>query len=460
MKRRQFLGASAATVAALTVKGEAVAQNRRKPNFIIVLCDDLGWGDIEPDGGTTISTPNIKRMAAEGNVLTDYYAPQNICTPSRAGLLTGRYAIRTGLGYSVILPNDDRRLPLSEVTIPAALKPAGYVSALFGKWHLGHTGPTWQPTRHGFDQFFGLQYSHDMKPLWLYTDNGGDQEPTREAVIEDQLQQRFYAAAEKFITDHSDRPFFVELALSAPHLPNYPDAKFRDKTMQGAYADTVVEIDTIVGRLMERLRALGIERDTLMIFTSDNGPWYEGSTGGLRDRKGGAAYDGGYRVPCIARQPGVVKAGQRTNSIAMGIDFLPTFCAMAGIPNPQGIELDGRDISALLTRGAASPHDQLLLFNDEDVVAVRTQRWKYSTRSYYHGSLATTENVGYPQLFDVSKDISESYSVAQLNPQALADMQERMKAARAQFGPLKAKQPPKVFRERLQQLLKEQLSQD
>ncbi|MBK5265552.1 MAG: sulfatase [Alphaproteobacteria bacterium] len=460
MERRQFLGATAATVAALTVNGEAIGQIRRKPNFIIVLCDDLGWGDIEPDGGSAIPTPNINRMAAQGNVLTDYYAPQNICTPSRAGLLTGRYAIRTGLGYSVILPNDERRLPLSEVTIPAALKPAGYVSALFGKWHLGHTGPSWQPTRHGFDQFFGLQYSHDMKPLWLYTDNGRDQEPAREAVIEDQLQERFYAAAERFITDHADRPFFVELALSAPHLPNYPDARFRDKSMQGAYADTVVEIDTIVGRLMERLKALGIERDTLMIFTSDNGPWYEGSTGGLRDRKGGAAYDGGYRVPCIACQPGVVKAGQRTHSIAMGIDFLPTFCAMAGISGPQGVELDGRDISALLTRGAASPHDQLLLFNDEDVVAIRTQRWKYATRSHYRGSLASTENVGYPQLFDISKDISENYSVAQVYPDALADMQERMKAARAQFGPLKAKQPPKVFRDRLVQSLKEQLSQD
>jgi arylsulfatase A len=458
MERRQFLSATAATVAALSVNGEAVAQGRRKPNFIIILCDDLGWGDIEPDGGK-IHTPNINRMAAEGNLLTDYYAPQNICTPSRAGLLTGRYAIRTGLAYSVILPNDDRRLPLSEVTIPTALKPAGYVSALFGKWHLGHTGPSWQPTRHGFDHFFGLQYSHDMTPLALYTDNPG-QEPIREEAIEDQLQERFYTAAETFITDHAHRPFFVELALSAPHLPNYPNARFRDKTMQGAYADTVVEIDTIVGRLMAHLKALDIDRETLMIFTSDNGPWYEGSTGGLRDRKGGAAYDGGYRVPCIARQPGVVKSGLRTNSIAMGIDFLPTFCAMAGVPNPEGVELDGRNISAVLTEGAASPHDQLLLFNDEEVVAVRTQRWKYATRSHYHGSLASTEGKGYPQLFDVSKDVSESYSLGRLHPEALADMQERMKAARAQFGPLRARQPPKVFRDRLQQLLKEQLAQD
>jgi arylsulfatase A-like enzyme len=148
----------------------------------------------------------------------------------------------------------------------------------------------------------------------------------------------------------------------------------------------------------------------------------------------------------------------RTHSIAMGIDFLPTFCAMAGIPNPAGVELDGRDISALLTQGASSPHDQLLLFNDEDVVAVRTQRWKYATRSYYHGSLATTENVGYPQLFDVAADISESYSLAKVQPEVLADMQARMEAARARFGPLKARQPPKVFRDRLQQQLKQLLA--
>jgi len=179
---------------------------------------------------------------------------------------------------------------------------------------------------------------------------------------------------------------------------------------------------------------------------------------GTKARPG--AYDGGYRVPCIAHQPGVVKAGLRTHSIAMGIDFLPTFCAMAGIPNPNGVELDGRDISALLTQGAPSPHDQLLLFNDEDVVAVRTQRWKYATRAHYRGALASTEDKGYPQLYDVSKDISENYSVAALYPDALADMEARMKAAREKFGPMKARQIPKYFRDRMIQSLKEQISQD
>jgi arylsulfatase A len=461
MKRRQFLGAATAAMSALAVgEPQSLAKPTRKPNFVIVLCDDLGWGDVEPEGGKTIHTPNINRLAFEGNVLTDYYAAQNICTPSRAGLLTGRYPIRTGLAYGVIMPNDDRCLPLSEVTIAAALKPAGYVGALFGKWHLGHTGPSWEPTKHGFDKFFGIQYSHDMKPLWLIADNGPDQEPSKEEVIYDQLQQRFYAAAEQFITDNAARPFFVELALSAPHLPNYPNAKFRDQTMAGAYADTVVEIDSIVGRLMAKLKELRIDGDTLVVFTSDNGPWYEGSTGGLRDRKGGAAYDGGYRVPCIAHRPGVVRAGQRTHSIAMGIDFLPTFCAMAGVSNPQGVELDGKDISGVLTHGAASPHDELLLFNDEEVVAVRTQRWKYATRSYYREFLAKFEDKGYPQLYDVSKDISESYSVAAVYPEVLSDMRARMKAADAKFGPMKAKEIPKAFRDLTQQMQRAQGPQD
>ncbi len=405
-----LLGTSALT--ALVPAAFAASKPRGKQNFIIVMCDDLGYGDIEPTGGKTVPTPNLNRMAREGMVLTDYYAPANICTPSRAGLLTGRYPIRTGLAIGVILLPDKRMLPLTETTIPKALKPAGYVSGLFGKWHLGHLGPDWQPTRHGFDKFFGIPYSHDMKPLMLITDNSPNQEPTREAPVMEELQERFYSAAEQFIEDNADKPFFVELALSAPHLASYPNAKYRDAKMQSAYGEVVEEIDGIMGRLMAKLKALDLDRDTLVIFTSDNGPWYEGSAGGLRDRKGGAGFDGGYRVPCIAWQPGTVPSARRCNSIAMGIDFLPTFCAMAGLPPPSGVELDGKDITAVLTKGASSPHEALLLFNETDVVAVRTQRWKYVARAYYHGYLAPIEGPDYPQLYDMSADISESYSAA------------------------------------------------
>ena len=337
MDRRTLLkglsaGAAAAAAPALSREREAVTT--RKPNFVIVLCDDLGYGDLGGFGAKLFKTPNIDRLAREGTVLTDYYAPANLCTPSRAGLLTGRYPIRTGLGYEVIMQDDHRGLPLSEVTIAAALKP-DYATALFGKWHLGHFAPTWPPTNHGFDTFFGIPYSHDMQPLSLYESHAGSQEATPSPVDFPQLQQQFYVHAEHFIEQNRDRPFFVELALSAPHLPEYPHPPFAGTTAAGPYGDVVVEIDSLVGRLIGKLRELDLDRHTLVIFTSDNGPWFEGSSGGLRDRKGGGAFDGGYRVPFIAWYPGVIPAGRRVDSIVSGVDLLPTFCAMAGRPLPR-----------------------------------------------------------------------------------------------------------------------------
>ncbi|MDR2326383.1 MAG: sulfatase [Acidovorax sp.] len=433
--RRTALTLLSGTALAQALPG-MTAPGKRKPNFIIILCDDLGYGDIQPTGGRLIPTPQLNRMAREGMVLTDYYAPQNLCTPSRAGLLTGRYPIRSGLARGVILQKDNRMLPLDELTIPAALRPAGYISGLFGKWHLGHLGPDWQPTKHGFDYFFGIPYSHSMEPLSLFTDTGPDALPTAEVPVMSELQQRFYSEAEQFITTHKDRPFFLELALSAPHLENYPNAKYRDPKMQSAYAEVVGEVDAIVGHLLDKLRSLRLEQDTLVIFTSDNGPWYEGSTGVLRDRKGGAGYDGGYRVPCIAWRPGTVPADTRGNAIAMGIDFLSTFCAMAGQSLPASTLLDGKDISAVLTRAAPTPHEALLLFDDEEVAAIRTQRWKYVAHTHFHGK-RTRLDARYPQLYDVAADPGESYSVDRRYPEVLAVMQQRLAQARSLFAPLK-----------------------
>lgn len=435
MDRRQFL-ASSALVAA---RPGLAAGKRRPPNFVVILCDDLGYGDVGAFGGTTIRTPNIDRMAAEGLAFTDFYASANICTPSRAGLLTGRYAVRTGLGYEVIAANEERGLPATEVTIPEVLKP-DYVSGLFGKWHLGHKKIAWPPTTRGFDRFVGLPYSHDMTPLALYSVDG-DGPLHQEPVDFPRLQQRFYAEAERFITENAHRPFFCELALSAPHLPEHPNDAFHGKSRAGAYGDVVEEIDTIVGRLRATLKELGLERDTLVLFTSDNGPWFEGSVGRLRDRKGGAGLDGGYRVPFVACWPGTVPAGVRTSAIGMSIDFLPTFCAIAGKAPPAGVTLDGRDISALLTgRTAISPHDALLLFNNEVPVAIRTQRWKYVGSIYYRGHLASMEKA-YPQLYDVSADPSESYNLADRYREVVAEMKARLAAARDQFAPFR-KVPP------------------
>lgn len=430
MQRRTAVGAmlgAAAAAFAPPVLGKA----RRQPNFIVIYCDDLGYGDVGPTGGRSIPTPNLDRMARQGITLTDYYAPANVCTPSRAGLLTGRYPVRTTMSR-VLLANDKAGLPLSETTIAKALQPA-YASALIGKWHLGYAEPSWPPTRHGFDLFYGIPYSHDINPLKLY-EFGKDGGHGQWDVDFPRLQQNFAARAEQFIAANHDRPFFLELALSGPHLPNFPAPGYAGRSDKGgAYGDVIIEIDDIVGRLLAQLRTLGIDQDTLVIFTSDNGPWFEGSTGGMRQRKGGGGYDGGYRVPFIARWPGRIAPGRRSDAIAMGIDLLPTFSALSGIPLPAGLAIDGKDISAVLTSGAASPHDQLLLFQDEQVVGIRTQQWKYVSADFYMNYQVYLEGRGYPQLYDM-RDRSEQYSVASLHPDLVRAMQARLAAADKEFA--------------------------
>jgi uncharacterized sulfatase len=444
MDRRKLM-LSVATGLFLAPGLAGAASAPRRPNFIVILCDDLGYGDTSLNPGGLIKTPHLEQMAAEGMVLSDYYAPANLCTPSRAGLLTGRYAIRSGLGYEVIMQKDDRGLPASEVTIAAALKPH-YVSGLFGKWHLGHAPEHWPPTKHGFDRFFGIPYSHDMAPLWLSDVKAGGEEVRQDKVELSTLQQQFYAQAEAFIEENAHRPFFVELALSAPHLPEHPLAGADVSGRTGPYGVVVQEIDALMGRLMDRLKALGIDQNTLVIFTSDNGPWFEGSSGGLRDRKGGAAYDGGFRVPFVARWPGTIPAGRRTTAIAMGIDILPTLCALAGQPLPVGVEIDGKDLSGVLRTGAGSPHDQLILFDNETPVGIRTQRWKYVASTYYRGMRAPIDGWGHAELYDLQADPSESYSVAASHPDVLADMKARLVKARADFAGLKHKDIPPFFK--------------
>lgn len=252
---------------------KSFSQQKTHPNFIIILCDDLGYGDIDVNGGT-IPTPNLSNMAREGLVATNYYSAANLCTPSRAGLLTGRYPVRTGLGYEVILSGEDRRLPLSEKTIAAVLKPV-YVSGLFGKWHLGHTGENWLPTYHGFDKFYGIPYSHDIFPLSVYEADANSNKVVVTPPDTPRLQQLFYSNAEKFIIENRNKPFFVELALSAPHLPEYPSTDFNGRSKHDPYGDVVSEIDAIVGRLLNKLKELRLDQNTMVIFTSDNGPWLQ-----------------------------------------------------------------------------------------------------------------------------------------------------------------------------------------
>ena len=434
-QRRQVLTGLAAMGMA------AAAPSRRPPNIVIVLADDLGYGDLGVQGSNLIATPNLDRLARQGVRMTDFYASANICTPSRAGLQTGRYPIRTGLAHEVIRPSDTNGLPLSEVTIAEALKP-DYATALVGKWHLGHVAPFWPPTQHGYDRFFGLPYSHDMKPLSLYSAGPGV-ELTQEDVDFPKLTQRFFDRGLQFIEDNRARPFFLTLALTAPHLALFPHPDHAGHSRAAAYGDVVEEIDTQVGRLTTRLKALGIDRDTIVIVTSDNGPWIEGSSGPLRDRKGGAGWDGGYRVPFIAWGPGRMPSGRVSREIAMNIDLLPTILALAGKPLPRA-EIDGRDLSTVLVQGAKSPHDELILFNNEKVVAVRTDRWKFVASSYYRSIVLPLAAIRGEGLFDVRADPAEAYNLASLHPEVVADMQARLARARATFEPLGVYKPPGV----------------
>ena len=450
MNRRGLLAGAAASAVGLSGVARA-APRSRPPNFIIVLCDDLGYGDVSVYNPAGIKTPALERMAAEGCVLTDYYAPANLCTPSRAGLLTGRYPVRTGLGYEVLRQNDDRGLSTTETTIAGALKRGGYATALFGKWHLGTTPASWPPTKHGFDAFFGIPYSHDMAPLALFESHAGSAEVKSRPVDYPQLQQEFYGAAERFIEAHRDTPFFVELALSAPHLPEHPHPPFEGKSFAGPYGAVVLEIDSLMDRLLAKLRGLKLDRDTVVVFTSDNGPWFEGSSGGLRDRKGGGGYDGGYRVPCLVWGPGRIPAGARSRTMAMGIDFLPTFVSMAGL-KPIDVTLDGRDITRVLTEGAPSPHEALVLFDNETPIAIRTQDWKYVTAAYYRGLKLPYALLGYEELYDMKADPTESYSVATVHPQVLAQMKAHFQTAKATFAPFKVKDIPAAYKALNEQL--------
>ncbi|MGI9342458.1 MAG: sulfatase family protein, partial [Gammaproteobacteria bacterium] len=424
LSRASGTGFVALFVLGLTLTLSAVASGADdvRPNIIVVLADDLGYGDIGANGADLIATPNVDRLAREGVRFTSFYASANICTPSRAGLLTGRYAIRSGLGHNVIEPQDEHGLPADELTVAELLGDAGYRTALIGKWHLGHT-PTHWPTQHGFDEFFGLPYSNDMRPLALYRGT---------SVIEDSVEQtsltaRYTQEVLRFIDADGDRPFFVFLSHTFPHIPLHASPRFAGRSKAGLYGDTVEEIDWGIGEILDALSERGIDRNTLLIFTSDNGAWFEGDNGAFREGKG-TTWEGAYRVPMIARWPAGIPPGVVSDAATMNIDILPTLAALAGIDLPAELVLDGVDIRRQLRGADDSPHDVLYFFDNENIAAVRTPRWKLMLHSYYRKNLAAFERfeqgIGFDYwlLFDMQAAAPERYSVARENPQVLDDM--------------------------------------
>lgn len=407
---------------------EAASATASRPNIIVILTDDLGYGDLGSYGADLIRTPELDRMAAEGVRLTNFYAAANVCTPSRAGLLTGRYAIRSGLAEQVIQPWSTHGLPADEITMAEMLGANGYRTALIGKWHLGHQ-PEHHPLRHGFDEFFGLPYSNDMSPLALYEGETAVEQPVEQAT----LTRRFTDRAIEIVEAEDDRPFLIYLAHPMPHIPLHASEQFRGRSQAGLYGDVVEELDWNTGRLLEALRRSGRADNTLVIFTSDNGPWFEGSTGVHRGRKGGS-WDGGYRVPFIAWWPSRLPAGAVSDSPAMLIDLLPTFALLTASEMPDDRPIDGMDIWPIMAEGAESPHDALYFFNDAYLTAVRVGDWRLVVQDYYRSFDLPLDQFGSFLLFDLSRDPSERYSLSATSPDAVATMREYLEAGRMRLN--------------------------
>ncbi|MGY8655001.1 MAG: sulfatase family protein [Verrucomicrobiia bacterium] len=350
------------------------------PNVIVIFADDLGYGDVaafNPD--CRFKTPRLDRMAAEGAMLTSFYVPTPYCAPSRGTILTGRYPFR----HSVVrntAPDagfNNFGLPRSEITIAEMLKEKGYATAAYGKWHLGHR-PQWLPRTQGFDEYYGILYSNDMFPVQLVHNEMVVEYP----VPQSRLTQTYTDLTLRFIEQNQDRPFFIYLPHAMPHKPlAVSDNFYTPESRDDLYADVISELDHNVGQILDRLKKLGLEKRTLVIFTSDNGPWYGGDTGGLRGMKG-RTWEGGLRVPMIARMPGTIPPGVVNANPAATIDILPTVAKLIGVKPPSERTIDGADIMPMLkSADAASPHEAIFGMQGLNLACVRSGKWKLHVRS-------------------------------------------------------------------------------
>lgn len=429
----------------------------RPPNVVVVFTDDQGWADVGVQGAEGFATPHLDRLAREGARLTSFYVAQPVCSASRAALLTGCYPNRVGI-HGALGPHADFGIADEETTLAELCRSRGYATAIFGKWHLGHRA-RFLPTRHGFDEFWGIPYSNDMWPRHPETPKGYPPLPLFEGervVEEDPDQRRFTSEiarrAVDFIERNADRPFLVYMAHPMPHVPIFCSDEFAGRSARGLYGDVIEEIDASVGAVLDALERLGLDDDTLVLFSSDNGPWlsygdHAGSTGPLREGKG-TTFEGGVRVPFLARWPGRIPAGLVCDEPAMTIDVLPTVAELIGAELPA-LPIDGQSIWPLLSGapGARSPHEALFFYyHRNDLEAVRKGRWKLhfphgyrsmQGRALGSGGIPGKYDYGRRtglELYDLDADIGESTDVAAEHPEVVASIEALADAMRAELG--------------------------
>jgi arylsulfatase len=440
------------------------------PNIVIIFCDDLGYADPSCFGNTMVKTANIDKLAEQGTRFTNFYVPQAVCGASRAGLLTGCYPNRIGI-QGAPGPKSKVGIAASEKLISEICKERGYATALFGKWHLGDA-EKFLPLQHGFDEYFGLPYSNDM---WPYHPQGGNWPPlpliegnkiVNPAVShadQEQLVKQYTERATDFIKRRAAQPFFLEVAYAMPHVPLHVSENFKGKSGAGLYGDVLLEIDWSVGEIMKALDTAKVADNTLVVFTSDNGPWlsygnHAGSRGNLREGKG-TEWEGGVRVPCVMRWPNKIPAGKISDEPLMTIDLLPTITAAIGGKLPEHT-IDGRDVGPILRGepGAKNPHESYAFYYGNELQAVRSGDWKlvfpHVYRNFVGPAGADGKPNGYKQtktelaLYNLREDVSEAKDVQKEHPEIVAKLQKMADAYREEIGdslqkiPGSGKRPP------------------